>query len=164
MSKELEVLYKIVDKLEFTNKDDYWEVRNAYTKIEQALQRLGQIDNTDPSKVLEYLEHIKENNFNMMIATYPPLPAYNGITKNEMFTEIKQALIKSQEQEKVLEIIKEHLSFKDDSFTYSENNQEKVQLSIVIESKDTECSIHINFKKQEEFDLLKRYLENKERR
>lgn len=63
--------------------------------------------------------------------------------------------VKTVEKElKTLEIIKEHLSFKDDSFTYHENNQEKKQLSIIVESKDTECSIHINFKKQEEFDLL----------
>lgn len=56
-------------------------------------------------EALEYLEHIEKDDFNMILATYPPIPAYNGISKYEMFNKIGQALIKAQEQEKVLSII-----------------------------------------------------------
>lgn len=58
-------------------------------------------------EALEYLEHIKENDFNMIIATYPPLAAYNGVTKDEMFDKIEQELIKAQEQERENKLLKD---------------------------------------------------------
>ena len=72
------------------------EFEKEYNIIKQALIELQQIKNDKPSEALEYLEHIMQNDFNMMIATYPPIPAYNGITKNEMFNTIKQALLSKQ--------------------------------------------------------------------
>jgi len=44
------------------------------------------------SKSLKYLNHIKNNDFNIMVATYPPIPAYNGISKSEMFNIIEKEL------------------------------------------------------------------------
>ncbi len=161
MSKQLEALEHI-----YYGSQGYGETDKYYEYLKNYLES---IDNANPSEALEDLEKIK----GMEISAMPfkddcgiQEVDLNDIRKvgsqlNTEFREytntIKQSLIKSQEQEKILSIIKEHLSFKDDSFTYPENNQEKVQLSIVVESKDTECTIHINFKKQEEFELLKRY-------
>lgn len=36
-SEALECLHKIARKVELADNDDYWEVRNAYAKVEQAL-------------------------------------------------------------------------------------------------------------------------------
>lgn len=47
----------------------------------------------------EALKHIIEDNFNMIITTYPPKPAYNGLTKEDMIAIIEKDL-------EVLELIK----------------------------------------------------------
>lgn len=55
----------------------------------------------------EALKHIKENNFPMMIATYPPMSAtFEGYTKNELFSIIEKELKDGEKYKKALEIIK----------------------------------------------------------
>ena len=99
--------------------------------IKSSLQRLEAIDNAKPSEAMKCLEEIRR---------------YFLFPKSEEYPIIKQALLKSQEQEKVLEIIKKktisifQLSCCKDAYAYNDlkfKNSEKIT--------------------QEEFDLLKRY-------
>ena len=95
------------------------------------------------SKGLKYLNHIKNNDFNMMIATYPPIPAYNGISKQEMFNIIRKELT-------ALEIIKEK---EIDTFYLRQCFKVKDGL----EKYNNCCKVGYKLK-QEEFDLLKECL------
>lgn len=126
------------------------EFHNMLTDMASELSRLYEIDNAKPSEALECLEHIKKDDFNMIITTYPPLPAYNGVTKDEMFNKIQQALLKAQEQEKILSIIKEKdvdvklLKLSTNWLDYYTRVKHKT-------GKNTELT-------EEEFELLKRWL------
>lgn len=103
MSKEYDII-KIVDNNgNIFNLENIKEIRNnEYNKIvfpdgfvidlKNAKTYYTSNDNAEPSEALECLEHIKKDDFNMIITTYPPIPAYNGITKDDMFNKIKQAL------------------------------------------------------------------------
>ena len=90
------------------------------------------------SKGLEALEHIKNNDFDIMLTCYPPIPAYKGVSIEEMYDTIEKEL-------KALEIIKE-----------------KEMLSVY---KDIEGKCFLVFNTmaieipQEEFDLLREVLE-----
>lgn len=103
MSKELEAL----ERLYKCNDDDYTlgYQQHDYKLLHQALQRLESIDNAKPSKALEGLENLGTNGIEYRE------PFELGFTKSMPFKStrefkiIKQALIKAQEQEKVLEII-----------------------------------------------------------
>ena len=104
MSKALEALEDIILYLNASEpKGLYCE--NIET-IQQSLLELQSIKEAKPSEALECLEHIKKDDFNMIITTYPPLPAYNGVTKDEMFDKIEQSLLKAEKEHKELEIIK----------------------------------------------------------
>ena len=43
-SKALECLHKVASKVELADCDDYWEVRNAYAKVEQALLKAEKLE------------------------------------------------------------------------------------------------------------------------
>ena len=105
------VLERFKDIKELEVADDLGTVADVLPyfckNVDEALLRLEGIDNANPSEALESLEHIKKDDFNMIITTYPPITAYNGITKDEMFNKIEQSLIKAQKMEKVLKILKE---------------------------------------------------------
>ena len=68
---------------------------NKFPIIEQALQRLEAIDNANPSEALKELKILYDEIH----------PIDNIGILNIHFNNIEQSLIKSQEQEKVLEII-----------------------------------------------------------
>ena len=88
MAKELEALKQVKNFLGY----NYCSVDlpNELKLIEQALQRLEAIDNANPSEALECLENLCDE--------FPILKKDYKI--------INKTLIKAQEQEKVLEIIK----------------------------------------------------------
>lgn len=94
MTKELEALK---DLCEFVNYCD--EANEDVGVIEQALQRLEQIDNANPSKAITELANIKN--------TLLSIDLYSKVFINddlfESLENIKQALLKTQEQEKVLD-------------------------------------------------------------
>lgn len=103
MNKELEALEEIRDFR--YGKDKLLVCQTAmYDDIKQALQRLEAIDNANPSEALKWLEdkgeQWVERGLNPDIVQYKETQSYR---------EIKQALLKAQEQEKELkafEIIK----------------------------------------------------------
>lgn len=130
MSKELETLKKV-------KYNSSPEIVKAFDIIEKALQRLEAIENAKPSEAIEWLE----------------TKCYVESPQDEKFEEccstIKQALIKAQEQEKVLEIIKEKkvdvFRFKELDFNIFNQLQKSCKLPELT---------------QEEFDLLKEVLNN----
>lgn len=82
MSKELEALKKV-------KYNSSKEVVEAFDVIEKGLQRLESIDNANPSEALNITKATEK---------------YTGID----LSIVKQALLKAQEQEKALKIIKEN--------------------------------------------------------
>lgn len=112
MSKALEEV-KILrgfNKVELKNDKN---VNKSLDIIEQALQRLEAIDNTNPSKVLEELEMLHDCS-----TAIQELPSSNWVeyAENEAeldlklyfgYENIKQALLKAQEDKKKVEALKE---------------------------------------------------------
>ena len=96
---------------------------------------LEAIDNANPSKAMECLEELHHQLYGDTL----------DIDRSRFALPIKNALLKAQEQKKVLEIIKEKY----------------VEIYILLKSKNVEqYNFNIRFGKQlteEEFDLLKRY-------
>ena len=125
-----------------TFKQSGWHIEGTddYELIKEALQRLEAIDNAKPSEALECLEETKK-----IIHNY----ISNGDWDNKILPKldiVKQALIKSQEQEKVLKIIKE----------------KEVNMQVFNQCEDVEVYNNV-YKKQKdrqltekEFELLKR--------
>ena len=144
------IFYSLNDRERFIN-DDNFKI------IEEALQRLESIDNARPSEALGlvkrtceiYVDSLKQRD----------LIGYDIIEKqiNEALDTIKQALIKAQEQEKVLEIIKEKnvniglvnvlSSVEQYNQTYVYDNMLNVKWCLT----------------QEEFDTLKKWLREDKR-
>ena len=147
---EIEYIYdsKISSKANQNWDNDYEHYHNLRGNVYTIQKYLESIDNAKPSEALECLEKM-----------YDGYCMGYGIN-DEQFKIIKQTLIKAQEQEKVLEIIKEHLTFKDsgiEEYTDVLTNQKVKKHCIKIKSKDTGATIHIHLDTQEEFDLLKRW-------
>lgn len=134
MTKELKALERIETFLKETCKHYKQDV--GY--IREALQRLESIDNANPSEALEW--------FGKQWVEYGIQDTVMQIKNTKEYDTIKQALLKAQEQEKVLEIIinknVEMWLLKDSATLEQYNNR-----------------IHTGCEKltQNEFDLLKRY-------
>lgn len=114
----------------------------------QALQRLESIDNSNPSKVLELVSYLKDYHLNTIPYQY-------------WLDDIEQYILKAQEQEKMLNIIKEHLTFEDsgtEEYFDFKTNQKVKKYIFKIESKDTGATIHIHLDSPEYFNLLKEML------
>lgn len=116
MNKGLEALSKIAKRIGTLKVDNNGEMYNSlgdmyepYKTIEKELKRLEAIDNTNPSEALNKLkenaemfdEIAQENNHSYKDDTVVEAFIYHSNNLS-----IEQALIKAQEQEKVLEIIK----------------------------------------------------------
>lgn len=113
MSKELEALENFVRTSVWNDNEfhEIWDNGNYDLEIvKEALQRLESIDNANSSEALEILynnakldrDRIEEGG----IVTYAEEIEHNEAIK-PYYDTIKQALLKAQEQEKVLKIIKE---------------------------------------------------------
>lgn len=159
MSKELEALERGIIEFE---KDLEYDCNNEWLKrvvagMKKCYQRLADIDNAKPSEALESLEEIGKT---LMFTDYETLKSktLSEVMPN-YYRKCKQALIKSQQQEKVLEIIKEkkvNIYFISTISTYDEylNADARFQPNIV----DYMGNYHKEqLLTQEEFDLLKRY-------
>ena len=122
-------------------------------EYQKMCQKLEQIDNANPSKALEAIKELR----------YIVLKFCEDNNKQdnyciELCDTIKQALIKAQEQEKVLKIIKEKRinidlfwnNFVDNGFGYHYYLEKWYKYQSTDKQKLT----------QEEFALLKRYLDN----
>ena len=151
MSKELlENLLIEFDEMGFEPTilcDSKKEIDSFRNRLKQVLDYFKSIDNANPSEALKWLEHTgeqwAEQGLNDDVVQYKETQSYR---------EIKQALLKSQEQEKVLEIIKKKNvnvnKLKDMIIFEKENALNKYNEKTYLYDKLT----------QEEFDLLKRWL------
>ena len=138
MSKEyLEALEKLLDGY-----SKGMAGRSYYDTIKQALQRLESIDNSKPSETLEILDDFK----NGLVNKETGMIMFNQVWFKNQIDTIKQALLKAQENEKVLEIMKDKW----------------VNVAVLIHSKTVEeynSNAYTPYNlTQEEFDLLKRWL------
>ena len=143
MSKEYS---EALDRLYKCNDDDYTlgYQRHDYKLLQEALQRLEAIDNAKPSEALKCIDVLKEDG---CITTL-----YQG----KALETIRQTLLKAQEQEKVLDIIK-----KKNVDVYNLKtciNLEHYNSEIRLKNQNNTYSYEIWYElTQEEFDLLKRY-------
>lgn len=152
MTKELEALEHI-----YYGSQGYGETDKYYNYLKEYLEA---IDNAKPSEALKGLKHIKNY--------YVPEPC--STTTYDYLEIIEQALIKSQEQEKVLEIIKEKCLRDDNLYyvrfcinydEYKEKNSKRYDTVVVkIRWKDKNMLDYLGFLTQDEFDFLKRWLGN----
>lgn len=141
----LYVIYQTENKEEIKALDEISKVERLKA---EALQRLEAIDNVKPNEALECLEVI--NNYGC------------GINDNMKFSEvfekeystIKQALLKAQEQEKMLKILFEKRIDLESFYTsFIEGNYDYNFYDIHYGTYGLECLT------EEEFELLKRYFE-----
>lgn len=130
MSKELDYLDKILNYQPLTLVE-----RTINDCIKEKIQRLEAIDNANPSEALGKLRELRAK----------PL---NWDTLIKVLDEVEQALLKTQEQEKLIEIIK----------------NKRVLIECLLEAntlEDYNCQVMSwNKLTQEEFNLLKELLKN----
>ena len=146
MTKELEAFENIVKVYGDTNSLE--GTYNDFLTIKKALQRLEAIDNSEPSEALKIVETLADDGLlNKEIGAI----SYNQIWLKNQIEILKQALLKSQEQEKVLEIIKEkkvNIDLLYASSSVEQYNDELVRVYGMWFVKDRQLT-------QDEFDTLK---------
>lgn len=143
MSKELDAMEFICKILqEKCMVDIKWLFKNEYNTIIQALQELQAIKNSNPSEAMKILETLADDGLlNKEIGAI----SYNQIWLKRQIEVLKQALLKAQEQEKVIKLIFEKmvnillLELAENVDEYNERIVRNGQLT------------------EEEFNLLKRY-------
>lgn len=150
------------------------DMEKAYKVIKEALQRLEQIDNSNPSEALEIVDKIV--NYILLDEEYGFIDDEEKQAIIRDRDTIKQALIKAQEQEKTLEnfeyenkmLIKENtrnVKIIEEQEKVLEIIKEKwVNVAVLIHSKTVEeynNNAHTPYNlTKEEFKLLKRWVEN----
>ena len=151
MSKELEALEHI-----YYGSQEYGETDKYYKYLKNYFES---IDNAKPSEALRELENLGTHGIEYRE------PFELGFTKSMPFKStkefkiIKQALLKAQEQEKVLEIIKEKridlqlIRIADNVEWYNKEYIYRHEIEYL--NRDEVLTYQIS---QEEFDLLKRWL------
>ena len=153
MSKEyLEALEKLLDGY-----SKGMAGRSYYDTIKQALQRLESIDNSKPSETLEILDDFK----NGLVNKETGMIMFNQVWFKNQIDTIKQALLKAQENEKVLEIIKK----KRIDIGLLKHCEYHTEYNVEIAEHNDELKTYQDwwYRKEltkEEFDLLKRWLGN----
>lgn len=176
MEKEFEtlppnVLLEFIDGLLKRHEGEDYNIyitREWLLEIKQALIELKAIKEAEPSEALRYIQQY----LNEMTYCLKHPKEYVKNYDKEIFYKyqytfesvIETALLKAQEQDKVLEIIKEHLPFEDGGIEVVKdfiNDKEETKYIIKVISKDTGATIHIHLDTKEESELLKRYLNGK---
>ena len=150
MSKAIYDIKKIAFNIELNGIRCYGD---EFRNIIKELERLEAIDNAKTSEAINYLDQF----LNEMTSCLENPKQYAKGYEKEIFykykhtleTTIKQVLLKAQEQEKVLEIIKEK-EVSIFQLNCCKNVNEYNDLQFTNNKKLT----------QEEFELLKRYFEN----
>ncbi len=157
-NKEFEVLEMLSNgiryKKEFIGNDTYrlYIKKNEIKSLEKYLTELKAIKEAKPSEAMEELD---------FMGNYK-IPTANGSQHlkdfcNRHFAIIKQALLKAQEQEKVLEIICEKnvkmYAFKRDTYVLGKDFTYKLYLNSL---GYYHSGFDVKTLTQEEFDLLKR--------
>jgi len=155
MKKELE---EALERLYKCNDEDYTlgYQQHDYKLLQQAILELKAIKKSNPSEALEGLKHIKKY--------YVPQPC--SAKTYDYLEAIEQALLKAQEQSKVLEVIFEKgfdRSIKDyDNYAiWLEYKTEQFDKAIEKHPTILNWDVFDNFTyTQEEFDIIRNYFKN----
>lgn len=148
------IIYETIDKEQIIALD------KVFREYQKMYQRLEAIDNANPSEALDCLESMS-NEEALFRSILSKSTVYMGGERIDDFSYkstignmfkgaipiIKQALLKAQEQEKVLEIIKE----KNVDILLIKNKDNVNQYNEYIEDEDDRLT-------EEEFDLVKRWV------
>lgn len=102
MSKEYLEAFKNLKQELYYSPNQIPDIDKWHETIEQALQRLESIDNAEPSEALECLEKTISTLLEPILAEYED-DLSDKITAN--YFALKQALIKSQEDKRFIELI-----------------------------------------------------------
>lgn len=146
INEYLETLGKYIRyKKEYIGNDTYrlYIKKNEIELLENYLTKLEQIDNANPSEALDCIE--KVNGYINNVYDYEEV--IEAVQKD--INTVKQSLLKAQEQEKVLEILKPYLRL----------SGKYLQARMPLVDNDSWINIK-EITDEEEFDLLKRYFEN----
>lgn len=153
MTKELESLSYVWYNYytEELRQDDVEQIEKHLNVVQDGLKRLEAIDNANPSKAMEFVKILLEENKNSIEVSKANNYKTDWIeARRTQLLNLQQALLKAQEMEKVLEILK--------------------PLCEVVETpvrKDRYLKINgvvvYTFKSKEEFDTLKRWKDNGKR-
>lgn len=142
MSKELEHLKIIEDWAnEHHESKEVWE---HSIPVQEALQRLEQIYNADPSETMKCLESMKNRLVDAKFTIEGTTLYSKDRNLDEDYSTIKNYILKAQEQEKVLSILKE----------------KNIQINSLKKCKTVEeynILWTTDLLTEEEFDLLKRW-------
>ena len=138
--KPLELLHTIAFNIELMGITCFGDELRI---IEQALQRLEAIENSNPSEALECWNYIK--------AIIPEWARKKDEKHPDILEPIKQDLLKAQEQEKVLDVIKNKQVNVRRAIILRENYQD------YIENYGRPFAHCEQLLTEEEFELLKRY-------
>lgn len=147
MSKELEAL----NIIKFNPDDvDGLQYLQAFKVVETGLQRLESIDNANPSEALKSLENIEADLTGLPKHVTEYDDGFDNYLEDIWYNidTIKQALIKPQDQEKMLKIINE----KNVNIYILENSDNFLQYNCYARL-HKDC--YMSELKQEEFDFLK---------
>ena len=169
MSKELEALDELFAyNTAFLPKRSFERVQKYFDIIEPALQRLEAIDNAKPNEALECLKRL---DITIRYSTIDdeghslkePRKMINSF--DEEFTTIKKALIKAQEQEKVIKIVFEKrvdIPYLYELFECIKQGKDTIESALKQYNDSVKNGVNAHQLTQEEFDLLKRYFDGKE--
>ena len=154
MSKGLEALHRIANANNHFKYDTLELMDKDFQIVQQELKRLEAIDNSNPNEALRCLDSLDDMFYLVKRRTtengnHEEYEFYPCETKE--YDIIEQALIKSQEQEKIFKIIKEkQVNF---SLLMISDNVEDYNFYIP----NIPCVEHKRCLTEEEFNLLKRY-------
>ena len=166
LNKDLEEIFAIIDdELEKRKLDTFllWDFPND---VKKRIKELYQsIDNADPSEALEELKELHELAYGNEKTSWK-------IDEIRMSSHIKQALLKAQEQEKVLEILKskKYIPLEQINPKFWDNEEdydETVDYEFYLWLCEEECEYVVKEEQKltrEEFELVKRYYKKKNKK
>ena len=168
MEKEFEALKRIRQETAPATYNPDFDKKECCDVIEQALQHLEAIENSNPSETLDKL--LDRANHDEYLSRIGTEEAIKFLNENQMFvTSIKQALLKAQEQEKendrldtkCLNILADNIRL-ENILKVIKKKTVNILLLELAENVDeyNERIVPNGQLTQEEFELLKRYLEN----
>ena len=165
-NKELDALKRGILEFEKELEDDCnneW-LKRVVAGMKRCYQRLKAIDNAKPSEALECWNYIK--------AIIPEWARKKDEKHPDILEPIKQVLLKAQEQEKVLEILKskKYIPLEQINPKFWDNEEdydETVDYEFYLWLCEEECEYVVKEEQKltrEEFELVKRYYKKKNKK
>lgn len=119
--------------------------------IEEALTELKAIKESKPSEAIKCLEEMGKYSI-----------GYSYVEELKQYNTIKKYILKAQEQEEVLRLVSQHLSFEYGGTAIIKdfiNGTQEMKHIIKVKSKDTGATINVPLDTKQEFESLNHYFE-----